>query len=419
MRTTVVALAIAAALALPAGTAAADPSPAPATTDPAAGGPWTIAELPPVRGDGALVHAVAAGPDGLVAIGPRVTRAAGDDAYRAWGAAWTSPDGIAWTPVDAQGSGLDLGWYRPVLSGPEVGLVGVASGPGGFVVVGRIGPARLAAQEIAIWRSADGRSWERVTTDAFPAGSRPMTLVGSATGYLAGGVIYGSRAPHGAIWTSPDGNGWTRATAAEGFGIGGYIDTMEDPGSGGIRSIAPYGDGAIATGLACFPSFDERSRFAWSGGCWGAAWRSDDRVAWVASEVPQTHGDIRHVAALGDRVVAAVEICSGCPPAILVSDDGTRWDFAYGAPVGGELVSLVAAADGFRALLRAEGGGLAVWASADGTGWTPMAPLPDLPGDITWVRDAAMTVFGDRLVIVASTEGDTFRSFAIMGPAAD
>ena len=168
---------------------------------------------------------------------------------------------------------------------------------------------------------------------------------------------------------------------------------MEDPASGGIRAIAPYAEGAIATGLACFPALDEGSRFAWAGRCWGTAWRSDDRLTWFGSDAPQTNGGIGHVAALGTRIVAAAEVCSGCPPAILVSDDGRSWTFAYGSPVGGELVGLLAVDEGFRALLRAEDGTLAVWASDDGSDWVRMAPLPALPGGAVAIRDAAMTAF--------------------------
>ena len=80
-------------------------------------------------------------------------------------------------------------------------------------------------------------------------------------------------------------------------------------------------------------------------------------------------------------------------------------------------MELLATADGFRALLRSDDGTLAVWASADGSGWRPMAPLPALPDGTTWIREAAMSASGDRLVIVVAAEGDTIRSFAISGPA--
>ena len=409
MRHVVVALILALSLAVPVGAAAADPSPAP--------GAWTIAELPPVAGTDANVHDVAAGPDGLVAIGARITSGSDGPLFPAAPELWTSADGITWTPVDPEGSGVVLGWYRPVLSGPEVGLIAVTHGPSGFVLVGRSAPSRSSAPRISTWRSVDGIAWDAATPEVFPPAARPGALVGTPTGYLAGGVVYGRRAPLAAVWVSADGLRWTRATAEEGFGVGGYIDTMEDPASGGIRSLAPYGDGAIATGLTCFPSFDKESIWAWSGACWGTAWRSEDGLRWSASEAPQTHGEIGQVATLGTRVVATVVVCHTCPPAILVSDDGVTWSFAYGAPVGGGLVELLATGDGFRALLLSGDGTLAVWASPDGSDWTEMAPLPPLPAGTTAVRQAAMSAFGDRLVIVVAAEGDGIRSFAIMGPA--
>jgi hypothetical protein len=94
--------------------------------------------------------------------------------------------------VEAHSSGLDLGRFTAALSGPEVGVEGVAYGPGGFVAFGwarsgqasRVGTGPNGVTP-ALWRSDDGRSWERLPTpDSFvakgpgPSGAWPTTIVG-------------------------------------------------------------------------------------------------------------------------------------------------------------------------------------------------------------------------------------------------
>ena len=104
------------------------------------------------------------GPDTLVAVGRRACeRTKSEEIGRCWGQPWVSTDGVAWEAVEARTSGLDLGRFSAVTSGPEVGVEGVAYGPGGFVAYGWAhgeGGRRLPAP--ALWRSDDGRSWERV-----------------------------------------------------------------------------------------------------------------------------------------------------------------------------------------------------------------------------------------------------------------
>ena len=100
-----------------------------------------------------------------------------DDIGRCWGQPWVSADGITWEAVEAHASGLDLGRFTAATSGPEVGIEGVAFGPGGFVAFGWVasdpdsltGTGRWGVTP-ALWRSDDGRSWERLPTpDSFIA----------------------------------------------------------------------------------------------------------------------------------------------------------------------------------------------------------------------------------------------------------
>jgi hypothetical protein len=378
---------------------------------------WTAAILPQLSGDASVVG-VAVGPASMVAVGQRACAPGRAEVWRCWGQAWTSLDGIEWTAVDARASGLGLGLSRPVLSGPEVGLAGVAYGPAGFLAFGRVG--EKGGQQSAVWRSDDGTIWERVTAgDTFPAAARLHTILGAEDGYLLGGAVYYDNAPRAAVWSSADGATWTRARGSEVFEVGGYIDTMEDPASGGINAFALHpgpsdandrlADGVVAVGLASMPSFD-RDPWAWSGACWGQLWRSPDGLAWAKDEsgMPRPQGAIRSVAAIGQRLLVDAPICfDTCGSAVLLSEGGADWQVAYGSPVGGELRAMTSQGGRFVALLSVpETGGhgdtLALWTSDEGTDWTLDPAQPTLPAGGMWFHDVDMAVAGDRLVVTAS-----------------
>ena len=111
--------------------------------------PQTVGDAP-VTGHDALVTGVAVGPTSVVAVGQRVCADTGTARPRCWGQAWTSPDGITWQSVEATSSGLEVGRYRPVLSGPEIGLDWVAypAGRGGAHLTDRMFPAHGGAPVI-------------------------------------------------------------------------------------------------------------------------------------------------------------------------------------------------------------------------------------------------------------------------------
>jgi hypothetical protein len=402
---------------------------------------WVQAVLPPPADpslSAALAVGIAAGPGSYVAAGQRTCKLVREERSKCWAQTWTSPDGFTWTPVDPLTAGLELGVMVPTLSGPEVGLQGVAHGPGGFVAFGRATPRGTSRQVTAVWRSTDGATWQRVASgDTFPAGTRLRTILGAGDGYLLGGVIYGRRAPRAAIWWSSDGVSWRRASGGDAYEIGGYIDTMEDPGAGGINGFTVYpapidgagsalAGGAVAVGQACSGPAD-RSIFAWNGVCWGDVWRSPDGRSWErGSEGAQTRGPATMVAALGERIVTDAPICygDGCSSAILASDDTMDWDVAYGSPVNGDLRALVAADGRFFALLMTpssdEGSSsLRLWISDDGSDWSLASAQPTLPIELGYAHHVAMVSTGDRLLVTVSGEtepdGD-LSSMALLSP---
>ena len=185
------------ALMLLAGPASAAP-PGPETGD------WSSVVLAQTEEVPAMATGVAVGPTAMVAVGGRACeRTLSDDFGGCWGQPWVSADGVTWEAVDAHASGLDLGRFTAATSGPEVGIEGVAFGPGGFVAFGwvasdrdsLIGTGRWGVAP-ALWRSDDGRSWERLPTpDSFIAkgpmlsGAWPQLLVGTDDGYLLGGTL--------------------------------------------------------------------------------------------------------------------------------------------------------------------------------------------------------------------------------------
>jgi hypothetical protein len=309
---------------------------------------------------------------------------------------------------------------RPVLSGPEIGLGGVAYGPAGYLAYGRATDA--GRQRTAVWRSDDGSTWERLTSpDAFPSGARIRTIIGAADGYLLGGVIYRERSPRAAIWSSVDGRAWELARGGDTFGIGGYIDTMEDPGSGGIEAFAILSgagrvdalhDGVVAVGQACIPAMDE-GIWAWNGLCWGEIWRSEDGRTWARDESgPRPLGAMRHVTTLDDAIIVDAPICRvGCASGLLLGPvDAGPWRVAYGSPVDGDLRVLLTTDRGPEAILSIQtptsGDRLALWSSADGTRWTLEASQPELPLEGIAVRSVVAALAEGRLVVIASGETD-------------
>ncbi len=217
---------------------------------------WSATVLPQTEDTSALATGVAVGSDLVVAVGGRACeRVKNGDLGRCWGQPWISTDGVSWEAVEARTSGLDLGRFTMATSGPEIGVEGVAYGPGGFVAYGwAAGGGRPGSLAPALWRSADGRSWERVPApqgfqteglmQLMVPGPWLHAIAGSEDGYLLGGVLYVKPAPRAAIWSSPDGLTWTLADGDEVFDVGAYIDTMETPMAGGIDSIAIAPSGA-------------------------------------------------------------------------------------------------------------------------------------------------------------------------------
>jgi Tol biopolymer transport system component len=399
--------------------------------------------LPQAQDVTALATGVAVGPDVIVALGQRACeRLTNDDLGRCWGQPWVSTDGVSWEAVEARGSGLDLGRFTAVTSGPEIGVEGVAYGPGGFVAFGwaRSGD-RLSP---TLWRSADGRSWERVPApQGFEAEGLMMpgpslhAIAGSDDGYLLGGTIYAKPAARAAIWSSPDGSTWTLAQGDEVFDAGAYFDTMETPAAGGVSAVAtaPSGVGgawsAVAVGCVnppgepgAGPKGESSRAYDWTtGNCRAQAWRSSDGLAWERLDLPKGYLRAASVATDGRQVIIGATSVEGRKEVISTAN-GIDW--AANGGQAGRLVALAAVGDGFRALVprclteECRRRSLELWSSADGVSWGLDPVQPTMPEGVEDFLDTDMAPFGDRVVATAgywTAPRTDLASMALLSPA--
>jgi hypothetical protein len=139
-----------------------DPTYGPAAAWVRSGGTWRRAAISDAGG---AMHAVAATPDGFVAVGQN----ANDDGARVW----TSNDGTTWTPLDDQPA-------FHALSGP-IRMLSVAADAAGLAAGGWTSDAGNGSS--AAWTSADGRTWQQVPwVPVFSGGEMPgIALTSGAT----------------------------------------------------------------------------------------------------------------------------------------------------------------------------------------------------------------------------------------------
>ena len=364
------------------------PTPAgPATPSPEpVGRSWVEASVPiladrPVG----LMEAVTAGGPGFVAVGRgcNVVR----DPISCEAVVWTTADGRAWTRAPASDA-TNIGAYIPT-SGPEVGMFDVAAGPPGIVAIGYAARPTLQA---TTWFSTDGTSWERIPiagadlarVSAVTWTGGRFVIVGEARPVIQDAAAIATARAHAAVWTSEDGRTWTRVPHAPVFEVGGFIDTMEDPASGGMRDVVAGPGGLVAVGSVCTST---------PAGCLPAAWTSSDGISWVrVTGMPSVPGLLKAVTASGAGYVAVgaqtcnsspVAIRQPCPALVLTSQDGLAWVQQPFAQAGDlRTVTVV----GGRLLATAPDGPAILWGSDDGSAWAavtpPSGPTTHAPGTI-------------------------------------
>lgn len=174
------------------------------------------------------MNAVAAGGPGLVGVGSDASGGEQDAAV------WTSPDGLAWTRVthdEATFGGSGDQWMNSVAADGQ-GLVAV----GGDISTGE--------SDAAAWTSVDGIAWARVATAGEALGGagdqRMHSVVGGGPGLVAVGIDAAGGDADVAVWTSAGGDRWTRITHEEAV-FGGAGDQW-------ANSVAVGGPGFVTVG---------------------------------------------------------------------------------------------------------------------------------------------------------------------------
>jgi len=309
-----------------------------------------------------------------------------------------SPPAPPATPV------ADLTWTEVVrgpLGGPgNQAIVRAVVTSTGIVAVGERASA-TGDLDMAVWASADGETWEAVTSEALEAPDDQ-----SATGIVRLDetlVVVGSDDTGGdvdpAVWTSADeGLTWERVSLDPDLG---------GPGDQFMRRVVEVEGGLVAVG------YDEKA----SGRDQDmTAWTSTDGVIWLTSDTrgfagPQAQ-EARTVAVLSGLAFAAgSETTEGDQDAAVWRFDGAAW-IQIGAPglrsSGNQRINeMVAGGPGLIAVGVDDASGTsqaAVWTSTDGEDWSRV-------GDEAFIgeREQVMlgvTVLGAELVAVGTADSE-------------
>jgi len=408
--------------ALPSAAAIVPPSPSNqlSTIDPRLGLEWQKVTPESDGLSGTSANAVTANGLGFVTVGRTCQPDPAGGEAQCWGGVQLSTNGLTWEIVPRQ-PGLEIGNYYPP-SGPGADMIGVAAGRTGLVAMGYSmdGGTTIAtggSLRPAVWVSADGRTWERAPVGSVFEGARFSDIAATDKGFVIVGALYGpgppQGKPHGAIWTSEDGRAWRRVPDDPIFDIGGFLDTGEDPGSGGPRRLTVDGAAILSVGSVC----NDQGL-----ACQTAFWSSPDGSTWervVLDEPNASASDVAFNAAGWVAVGLAGEVgnCGPqrqCMAAAFRSPDGHTWpplpvEVAAGAFPPDAFTDVVVVGDRIMAIgAELEGEGLAengglgpLWLSTDGRIWTP---VQGVPADYSPARYQPMAAGPERVVIVGDIQ---------------
>jgi hypothetical protein len=286
---------------------------------------WQVADLPmrPLQMTGERVVSVTATPAALVAVGYRDIDTVRD------GMVWRSTDGERWDPIDAA-----------IFDGIE--LVDVAPAPGGFAALGVTSGANEDHPTSVVFGSADGAAWQRLPASPSAFDTYPRAVAGGPDGVI---VIADAAGGGEAVWRAADGRSFQRLMLTGPAAVGlidpqavadGFVALM---GGGSTPTLLRSVDGATWTGTPIEPRstipgihviigrWGSVVQGMGSAGCGAAcpvefvAWWSgdDDRWGRLPADSPLTNGTSIVVAA-GDHGLLAIDGADAWS-----SPDGWAW----------------------------------------------------------------------------------------------
>jgi hypothetical protein len=322
----------------------------------------------------------------------------------------TSADVDGWVAWSTDGRN----WHRG--TGPFVGpgnqrVNEVVAVDGGFVAVGEAATDGMLGGA-AVWRSDDGRSWERVdspgpATDVGPERVQAMRGVAERNGVLvAAGIdrINPGATFDAAAWRSTDGGrNWSRISGAEQV-------PMVDGGNEQASAVAGGPKGFVIAG------FETSER---SGPPQARVWFSTDGLSWEEASIDDGVVTSRIEAVTpGGLGWVAVGTANGVGAA-WTSADGLAWsrvphsDAIFGTPRDGfketAIAGVIGTANGLSAIGERAPGDPTEWTSPEGRIWTrrndgPRAATAAWPQDVALANGRVVAV-GWREVAAAPKNG--------------
>jgi hypothetical protein len=298
-----------------------------------------------------------------------------------WGGAiWRSRDGREWERI------ADI---PPVAAEKAVQLTNVAYSSIGYVATGVWGPRSSEVGGMVVWTSTDGIHWHDATD--WSRSSSVLQIIATSRGFLAVGgqlgLTYGNGA---AAWVSRDGASWTEASVGNSENAT-MLDVVADP------------DGFVSVGLQR-DNTDLRP----------AAWRSSDGLKWEQVGVPAgtRDGAMSAIAAANGKLVAIGGSATDAEAGALIwrsTDNGITWQLVYQGSCCQMLTGVVATTRGFVATGTAtDGSGTVALTSSDGSNWAVEGVIAP-----TSVRGLVAT---ERLGLLAwsGSEGETNSVYSIL-----
>ncbi|HEU6440617.1 MAG TPA: hypothetical protein VFC12_09315 [Terriglobales bacterium] len=252
--------------------------------------------------------------------------------------------GFVWTRLSLPTEPSSFGWTFFKVGGISFGADCFASVPG------------------QMWTSTDDLKWTKGgILPGEASGDRVCVsdVVWDGSRYVVSGGIAHPSASNvllPAVWTSPDAQHWIGVRLPSNFP------------SEGMESLA-FGQGGYVTGGA------------------DGLWRSTDLTHWTKVQVvPSASADAPAPVVRFDGsafVAAATAAATGQTGTSFAysSRDGITWTRA---DLGGPILTLVARATGFVAVVRQSDNSVVAKDSADGHTWSPLGVLPIIPSSCNW-----------------------------------